>query len=206
MKIFRPVRYHETFRLTFSKKVDGHTEKRAFTVVETTRKEMDALIRAVFAENLEHQNEKRFDFVKLTVQIIRFETGKPRGKDEWSYRLYRATVGDIDRLTAAVMDSQVNNPDELTHSVIKIGDQEYSLNDDLAKVAYEYSLYPVAPSKFVLAEQGFKDGAYFRERQLMKNAVDAFIYKGGIRLKEWPLPEKYGKHLESIKLIIIKED
>ena len=41
---------------------------------------------------------------------------------------------------------------------------------------------------------------------MMKDAVDAFIYKGGIRLKEWPLPEKYGKHLAPIKLIIIKEE
>lgn len=45
-----------------------------------------------------------------------------------------------------------------------------------------------------------------QKQQMMKDAVDAFIYKGGIRLKEWPLPEKYGKHLAPIKLIIIKEE
>lgn len=46
----------------------------------------------------------------------------------------------------------------------------------------------------------------WQKQQIMKDAVDAFIYKGGIRLKEWPLPEKCGEHLDSVKVIIIKED
>ena len=48
--------------------------------------------------------------------------------------------------------------------------------------------------------------ADWQMQQMMKDAVDAFIYKGGIRLKEWPLPEKCGEHLDSVKVIIIKED
>ena len=48
--------------------------------------------------------------------------------------------------------------------------------------------------------------AHWQKEQIMKDAVDAFIYKGGIRLKEWPLPEKCGKHLDPVKVIIIKED
>lgn len=48
--------------------------------------------------------------------------------------------------------------------------------------------------------------AIWQKQQIMKDAVDAFIYKGGIRLKEWPLPEKCGEHLDSVKVIIIKED
>ena len=94
MKIFRPVRYHHTFRLTFSRKVDGKTIKQAVTVVETTREQIDTLIREVYSDNLDRQNEKRMDFVKLT--------GKPRGKDEWSYRLYRSSVDDIDRIISAI--------------------------------------------------------------------------------------------------------
>ncbi len=46
----------------------------------------------------------------------------------------------------------------------------------------------------------------WQKHQIMKDAIDAFIYKGGIRLKEWPLPEKCGKHLNPVKVIIIKED
>lgn len=48
--------------------------------------------------------------------------------------------------------------------------------------------------------------ADWQMQQMMKDAVDAFIYKGNIRLKEWPLPEKCGEHLDSVKVIIIKED
>ena len=52
----------------------------------------------------------------------------------------------------------------------------------------------------------FKAGASWKKEEMMRDAVDAFIYKGNIRLKEWPLPEKYGKHLDSVKLIIIKKN
>ena len=91
-----------SFSLTCSRKVDGKTIKQAVTVVETTREQIDTLIREVYSDNLDRQNEKRMDFVKLTVQIIKFEPGKPRGKDEWSYRLYRSSVDDIDRIISAI--------------------------------------------------------------------------------------------------------
>ena len=35
------------------------------TVVETTREQIDTLIREVYSDNLDRQNEKRMDFVKL---------------------------------------------------------------------------------------------------------------------------------------------
>ncbi len=109
MKIFRPERYQQTIRLTFSKKIDGKTVKQAFTVVESTRKELDALIREVYADHLERGKEKTFDFVKLTVQVIKFETGKPRGKDEWSYRLYRCSPDIMNRLVNTI-DNQEGIP------------------------------------------------------------------------------------------------
>lgn len=102
MKIFRPERYQQTIRLTFSKKIDGKTVKQAFTVVEFTRKELDALIREVYSDHLEREKEKTFDFMKLTVQVIKFETGKPRGKDEWSYRLYRCNPDIMNRLVSTI--------------------------------------------------------------------------------------------------------
>ena len=109
MKIFRPERYQQTIRLTFSKKIDGKTVKQAFMVVESTRKELDALIREVYADHLERGKEKTFDFVKLTVQVIKFESGKPRGKDEWSYRLYRCSPDIMNRL-ANTIDNQEGIP------------------------------------------------------------------------------------------------
>ena len=77
--------------------------------------------------------------------------------------------------------------------------QEETVSDDLKKFAEEWdeSLYR---SDAVIA------GAKWHKQQMIKSAVDAFIYKGGIRLKEWPLPEKCGEHLDSVKVIIIKED
>ena len=108
MKIFRPERYHKTFRITFSKKVNGKTEKKAVTVVETTREELDSLICETYSGQLKRRDEKPLDFVKLTVQIIKCETGKPRGKDEWSYRLYRTDFDDIEKLTDRI-DAQ-NTP------------------------------------------------------------------------------------------------
>ena len=109
MKVVRPERYHQTIRLTFSKKIGGKTVKQAFTVVETTRKELDALIREVYADYLVKGKENAFDFVKLTVQVIKFETGKPRSKDEWSYRLYRCSPDIMDMLVS-VIDNQGSIP------------------------------------------------------------------------------------------------
>lgn len=78
----------------------------------------------------------------------------------------------------------VEDPDKLTHlEVTKISEQEESVGEKMEKKIINWHL-----------------------QQMMKDAVDAFIYKGNIRLKEWPLPEKCGKHLDPIKVIIIKED
>lgn len=78
----------------------------------------------------------------------------------------------------------VEDPDKLTHlEVTKISEQEESVGEKMEKEIINWHL-----------------------QQMMKDAVDAFIYKGNIRLKEWPLPEKCGKHLDPVKVIIIKED
>ena len=78
----------------------------------------------------------------------------------------------------------VEDPDKLTHlEVTKISEQEESVGEKMEKEIINWHL-----------------------QQMMKDAVDAFIYKGNIRLKEWPLPEKCGKHLDPIEVIIIKED
>ena len=84
--------------------------------------------------------------------------------------------------------------------------QEEPASEELEKFVRDYRekyWYPDDIDKFI----GFaRRVARWQREQMMKDAVDAFIYKGGIRLKEWPLPEKYGKHLAPIKLIIIKEE
>ena len=78
----------------------------------------------------------------------------------------------------------VEDPDKLTHlEVTKISEQEESVGEKMEKEIINWHI-----------------------QQMMKDAVDAFIYKGNIRLKEWPLPEKCGKHLDPIKVIIVKED
>lgn len=89
--------------------------------------------------------------------------------------------------------------------------QEEPVNEELEKVAYEYSLYPVAPSKFVLAEQGFKDGANWQKQQLMKKAIEGIVttnIDGWINVMTGFIrPEEAGANFgNKVKLIIIKED
>lgn len=69
-----------------------------------------------------------------------------------------------------------------------------------------FSLSSEIKSKRIGFDKGFKTGAEWQKEEMMKDTVDAFIYNGNIRLKKWPLPEKYGKHLDSVKLIIIKKN
>lgn len=88
---------------------------------------------------------------------------------------------------------------------------EEPVNEELEKVAYEYSLYPVAPSKFVLAEQGFKDGANWQKQQLMKKAIEGIVttnIDGWINVMTGLIrPEEAGANFgDKVKLIIIKED
>ena len=88
--------------------------------------------------------------------------------------------------------------------------EEEPVNEELEKVAYEYSLYPVAPSKFVLAEQGFKDGANWQKQQLMKKAIEGIVttnIDGWINVMTGFIrPEEAGANFgNKVKLIIIKE-
>lgn len=80
--------------------------------------------------------------------------------------------------------------------------------DDLSKAAYEYSLYPVSPNKFILSEQGFKDGANWHRVQILNKALDAEVTHG----KSLAIPslayflDKNGLDFgDKVKVIIIKE-
>ena len=88
------------------------------------------------------------------------------------------------------------------------GEFEESVSDELEKVAHEYSLYPVSPNKFVLAEQGFKDGANWQKQQLMKDAIEVEIIAPGtytiIKTKDDTV--LYGRYGDKVKLVIIKEE
>ena len=46
----------------------------------------------------------------------------------------------------------------------------------------------------------------WQKHQMMEDTIDAFIDKGSIKLRQWPLDEKYGRNRDKVKLIIIKED
>lgn len=81
--------------------------------------------------------------------------------------------------------------------------------DDLSKAAYEYSLYPVSPNKFVLSEQGFKDGTAWQREQMLRQALDAEVTHG----KSLTIPslgyflDKNGLDFgDKVKVIIIKEE
>ena len=45
-----------------------------------------------------------------------------------------------------------------------------------------------------------------QKEEIMEDTIDAFIDKGSIRLRHWPLDEKYGKHQDKIKIIVIREE
>lgn len=81
--------------------------------------------------------------------------------------------------------------------------QEEPVSDDLKKAHWNAAIK--YDSKTPFGEYLFRAGVNWKREQMMKDAVDAFIYKGSIRLKEWPLPEKYGKHLDPVKVIILNK-
>lgn len=56
-----------------------------------------------------------------------------------------------------------------------------------------------------VVRRAFVAGAKWQKHQMMEDAIDAFIDKGSIRLRQWPLDEKYGRNRDKIKLIVIKE-
>lgn len=108
-------------------------------------------------------------------------------------------------------------PEELSHTeVTKASDQEEPVSEDLEEELDRYlpSVFnkdmdggnPRFTTWFKALRKTALHFAIWQKQQIMKDAVDAFIYKGGIRLKEWPLPEKCGKHLDPVKVIIIKKD
>ena len=117
---------------------------------------------------------------------------------------YEAFVKVLELLTPSIMDPQ---PEEQI---------EYNPFDDFRHTDSEEPVSEDMESEFLRAVHNLREqptlSAWFRhfynlgKQQIMKGAVDAFIYKGGIRLKEWPLPEKCGEHLDPVKVIIIKED
>lgn len=95
MKIYRPVAYHKIVRVTFSKKNAATTDKRAVTIVETTKREVTDLIHSVFADDLKRNGADSHNFVKLTIQIIKYVSGgevTKQTKDEFSFRLYNTDV------------------------------------------------------------------------------------------------------------------
>ena len=117
---------------------------------------------------------------------------------------YEAFVKVLELLTPSIVDPQPEEP------------IEYNPFDDFRHTDSEEPVSEDMESEFLRALHNLREqptlSAWFRhfynlgKQQIMKGAVDAFIYKGGIRLKEWPLPEKCGKHLNPVKVIIIKED
>ena len=107
MKIYRPAPYGKTIRVTFSKRNDTTTDKRAITIVEATKQEVVDTIKHVYKEEMVVGQSKRSDFVKVTVQILYGEKDK-RKKDEFSFRLYRCNVGIVDRLISHIDGMQGN--------------------------------------------------------------------------------------------------
>ena len=97
----------------------------------------------------------------------------------------------------AYIDDLLNNPDK-----------KEPVSEDLQEEITRY--FSKNPIKHLTDWPALKNTALhfanWQREQMIKDAVDAFIYKGNIRLKERPLPEKYGKHLDSVKLLIIKEE
>lgn len=92
---------------------------------------------------------------------------------------------------------------ECQHLLLMVNSmQEEPVSKDLEEAAYHNCIDRLSKESI----EDFKAGASWKKEKMMRDAVDAFIYKGNIRLKEWPLSEKYGKHLDSVKLIIIKKN
>ena len=114
MKIYRPTPYGKTIRVTFSKRNDTTTDKRAITIVEATKQEVVDAIKHVYKEEMNVRQSKRSDFVKVTVQILYGEKDK-RKKDEFSFRLYRCNVGIIDRLISHIDGMQGDLRNQILH-------------------------------------------------------------------------------------------
>jgi len=98
---------------------------------------------------------------------------------------YEAFDKALELLTPSIVDSQPEDSDKLTHSVTKKSDQEESISEDLLDEIHNrweddpHIKWPKCPYK------DFKNiachFANWQKQQMMKDAVDAFIYKGNIR-------------------------
>lgn len=141
---------------------------------------MKKKVQDVYGEILRLRNE----FYQKWQEVPQYDENRDAYKAK-----YEAFDKALELLTPSFVDSQPEEP----------------VNEELEKVAYEYSLYPVAPSKFVLAEQGFKDGANWQKQQMMKDAVIMEAHEeygelwGNIRKCNTEKGKKY-------KVIIIKEE
>ena len=117
MKIHRPIAYGKTIRVTFSKRNNTTTDKRAITIVEATKQEVVDTIKHVYKEEMVVGDSKRNNFVKVTVQILYGEENK-RHKDEFSFRLYRCDVDIINKLITYIDNMQKN----LRHQILQMLD------------------------------------------------------------------------------------
>lgn len=114
MKIYRPTPYGKTIRVTFSKRNDTTTDRRAITIVEATKQDVVDTIKHVYKEEMVVGQSKRNDFVKVTVQILYGEKDK-RKKDEFSFRLYRCNVDIVDRLISHIDGMQRSLKSQILH-------------------------------------------------------------------------------------------
>ena len=139
---------------------------------------------------------------------------------------YEAFNKALELLSPSIVDPQPKDSGELTHSVTKISDQEEPVSDDL-EIAACQSFNSACEdlnkedkdSATYLKEYfkelwmcAFKDGAHWKEQQIMKEAINGEVfdnYDKDICQHHLELlvdiPKKY-KDGDKVKLIIIKED
>ena len=126
-------------------------------------------------------------------------------------------ICDIDLVASAREDCERIRKHIRAIRRIFAGLPEESASDDLEEVAGNYAMnelnvfgnqdgWTENGAVYDMIKATARHFANWQREQIMMDAIDAFIYKRNIRLKEWPLPEKCGKHLDPVKVIIIKEN
>ena len=138
---------------------------------------------------------------------------------------YEAFDKALELLSPSIVDPQPKDSGELTHSVTKISDQEEPVSDDL-EIAACQSFNSACEdlnkedkdSATYLKEYfkelwmcAFKDGAHWKEQQLMKKAIEGIVttnIDGWINVMTGFIrPEEAGANFgDKVKLIIIKEE
>ena len=114
MKTRRPIAYGKTIRVTFSKRNDTTTDKRAITIVEATKQEVVDTIKDECKEKIVVGQSKQNEIVKVKVRIKKKKKDK-RKKDEFSFRLYRCNVGIVDRLISHIDGMQGDLRNQILH-------------------------------------------------------------------------------------------